>query len=78
MTLSNRPNYDPVSQRKQAVRKHANRAGIAAGVGVVSLAVGLTIFQTTLLSVFIPIIAAIVVVYSGVQINKIVNHKDQW
>ena len=42
-----------------------------------SLVAGL-ILDIPLLSVVIPIIAVIVFIYSGVQIKKILDHKDEW
>ena len=68
---------DIVGQRKQKMRKHVYTARTSGAVAVVSLVAGL-ILDIPLLSVVIPIIAAIVFIYSGMQIKKILDHKDEW
>ena len=67
----------PIEQRKAEVRKHANRAKIAAGVGGVSLVAGI-LLKSTILWLIIPIIAVAAVGYNVWKIREVVNHKDQW
>lgn len=78
MTMNSHTGADIVSTRKSEVRKHANIARASAGIGVVSLLVGLTLVKTSLFSVVIPLLALVVFVYSGVKIKKLIDHKDQW
>ncbi|WP_448312830.1 hypothetical protein [Corynebacterium suicordis] len=72
------PNKDLVGARKQQMAKNVYGARTVAVVGLVSLGVGLFLLKTPLLSVVVPVICLLAFVYFGVQIKKILDHKDEW
>ena len=71
---------DPIAQRKLEVRKRARHITVAAGIGAVSLALGLTIWHSAyaFFGVIIPLLMVAYIAYSGMKIKKVVEHKDQW
>ncbi|APT92260.1 hypothetical protein CPHO_04420 [Corynebacterium phocae] len=77
MTMQRRPN-NPIAKRKAAVRAHARR-------GVISVAAGTGggIALALLAGAWTPLIVGFIIAvagggYSWMQIQKIVNHKDNY
>ncbi|WP_018016784.1 hypothetical protein [Corynebacterium capitovis] len=76
MTMQPRP-FNPIEQRKQAVRKYSRNAVVWAGGGVVGgVALGLLLGSWTIV-----VLGFIVAVVGGLtnynRVQKIVSHRDQ-
>ncbi|WP_293768784.1 hypothetical protein [uncultured Corynebacterium sp.] len=78
MTMQPRPN-NPIEKRKQDVRKHSRNAVISVVGGVGG---GLLLAWMTTADWFFLMLGLVVAVvggaYNWMQIQKIVNHKDQY
>jgi len=77
MTMQRRPN-NPIEQRKQAVRKYTRNAAVSVGGGVVGgLALGLlfTSWTWVILGLVVAVVGGF---YNWNQVQKIVNHRDNY